>query len=391
MREGGGGGGRWNREKKINNRERNSFNCCEKNSFIILARSPLLGFTLVELLVVIAIIGVLIALLLPAVQAAREAARRMQCSNNMKQYALALHNYHDTNGVFPCWFSSSSIGMNVFLLPFFEQSARYDVWLANGGFSLGCAGTTAAHITTYKQPITTLLCPSDTNARKANVWNSDGPARVNIMTNRGDSAYENNQPTTAARFHRGIIGCNLAFDMYSVTDGLSNTLAISEAFSTNVLSTTSIRDGGIYNANSSNVHWDPITTCLVGGYNTTDKKLVKTAASSNYRGLFWPDGRPCTTGVSTILPPNSISCSRNSSAVGSYGDWTASSFHNGGVNCGVCDGSVRFVTDTVNTRDTNIPVGTGSSGLPDPFIGASPWGVWGNFGAKDDGQATALP
>src|SRR6056297_1076372 len=95
--------------------------------------SPRRGFTLVELLVVIAIIGILVALLLPAVQAAREAARRMQCGNNLKQMALAMHNYHDTHKAFPFSYMIDPSNLNVQswgtrLLPFIEQSAIYDRW-----------------------------------------------------------------------------------------------------------------------------------------------------------------------------------------------------------------------------------------------------------------------
>lgn len=112
------------------------------------------GFTLVELLVVIAIIGVLIALLLPAVQAAREAARRMQCTNNLKQLGIGMHNHHDTKGLFPPgfrsisetntsgnWKTSHALGWCVFLLPFMEQNSLYEETLGfiksnNAAFTL---------------------------------------------------------------------------------------------------------------------------------------------------------------------------------------------------------------------------------------------------------------
>src|SRR5690606_20466187 len=123
------------------------------------------GFTLIELLVVIAIIGVLIALLLPAVQAAREAARRSQCSNNLKQIALGFHNYHDTHQVFPpganscCWGTWLLYG-----LPYVEQQALYNAWNF-GGRSFDDTGTFRyggpLNITVTSTRVDAYTCPSD--------------------------------------------------------------------------------------------------------------------------------------------------------------------------------------------------------------------------------------
>jgi type II secretory pathway pseudopilin PulG len=353
---------------------------------------------LVELLVVIAIIGVLIALLLPAVQAAREAARRMQCANRMKQFVLAMHNYSDTHNCLPCLVaigvSGSKLSPNIFMLPFFEQNARYDQWVSIGGFTLGPHPTSAVSQPVYKQPIPDLLCPSDPNATSPNNWNADGPARCNLMTNRADTVYDNyvGEFTDYTGEHplRGIIGDPRAFTIESITDGLSNTLAVSEAFSTTINNTDVIKNGGIHNVNSGNVHYDPITYCLVDGYSVTDRTKVKTAATSNYRGQFWSDGRPLVTGVSTVLPPNTLSCARGGSAVNWYGVWTASSFHSGGVNCGVCDGSVRFVSDTINSRNSSVTLPLPSTPVA-TLVGSSPYGIWGSFGARDDGDVITLP
>jgi prepilin-type N-terminal cleavage/methylation domain-containing protein len=118
------------------------------------------AFTLIELLVVIAIIGVLIALLLPAVQAAREAARRSQCSNNLKQLGLALHNYHDTYGTFPACpiRGDTSIGYNVLILPFIEQKAMGDLSNPNVGAYSGGANGTNRRLGVNR--VATFLCPS---------------------------------------------------------------------------------------------------------------------------------------------------------------------------------------------------------------------------------------
>jgi type II secretory pathway pseudopilin PulG len=118
---------------------------------------------LVELLVVIAIIGILVALLLPAVQAAREAARRMQCSNNLKQFGLATHNYHDTYLVFPCEMllsGNNRWGWGAFILPFIEQGALYDAVRVGQG-NLPQATTQFNGVPLLQRPVAAFVCPYD--------------------------------------------------------------------------------------------------------------------------------------------------------------------------------------------------------------------------------------
>ncbi|MDR1492054.1 MAG: DUF1559 domain-containing protein, partial [Planctomycetaceae bacterium] len=152
------------------------------------------AFTLVELLVVIAIIGVLIALLLPAVQAAREAARRMQCTNHLKQWALGCHNHHDTLGALPPLGKEGNddrIGWTVWLLPYVEQSAIYQL-AASGGTAAAVNGTTNydpfggnpwdTNYLPWQTQISILICPSDPKAKTP----CDGIGRRNYLASVGD-------------------------------------------------------------------------------------------------------------------------------------------------------------------------------------------------------------
>ncbi len=196
------------------------------------------AFTLVELLVVIAIIGVLIALLLPAVQQAREAARRMQCSNNLKQIGLALHNFHDTYGNLPPGGSRSGHGgytWGTFILPFIEQTAVWDAILEESGNyppdptgksgSIYC-GCHEYGVWTTPGPEATVLeafiCPSDTLAE------------VRPGTDMGHQCGKANYAGSLGHGHGSDNGFFNRFissvrSLRDVTDGLSNTIAIGEA------------------------------------------------------------------------------------------------------------------------------------------------------------------
>jgi prepilin-type N-terminal cleavage/methylation domain-containing protein len=353
------------------------------------------AFTLVELLVVIAIIGVLIALLLPAVQAAREAARRMQCSNHMKQYALAIHNYHDSLKEIPsaCLDPHDSggtgtkwrlMGATMLLLPYFEQQARYDAWQSGS-----CNG---AHWTSteswWKEPIATLLCPSDGNAGLPNYWNANGSAGQSIVTCRGDSAYRNWNgtagPTSAEQ--RGVFGIKTKNTFASCSDGTSNTLAISEiATATARNSSTLNRKQGI-SVQDATIHSDPYTNCRDKAFNAATGKY-NNPSNHTFRGCFITDGRPNASGFTTILPPNSVSCSAQSDAGYSWGIFSAASYHTGGVNAGAMDGSVHFISETVNSRDAAVALPADNT---TPVSGKSPFGIWGNLGAKNDGGSVTF-
>jgi prepilin-type N-terminal cleavage/methylation domain-containing protein len=202
------------------------------------------GFTLIELLVVIAIIAVLIALLLPAVQQAREAARRSQCKNNVKQLGLALHNYHDTNNVFPLNNSAATWGRTersgfVGMLPFLDQTPMYNQ------MNMSATGLVAPNLIFTQTPLPILLCPSDPDSMRIMNGTDDASSIQVAMTdyafNVGD--YSNGSQTTGANgggqnmpygnsvtsAGRGLFsryGWSAA--MRDVTDGTSNTFAIGE-------------------------------------------------------------------------------------------------------------------------------------------------------------------
>ncbi|GAA4436221.1 DUF1559 domain-containing protein [Bremerella cremea] len=210
------------------------------------------GFTLVELLVVIAIIGVLIALLLPAVQQAREAARRIQCTNNLKQLSLSLHNYHDTVGTFPpgwIYFQEgrgantlgrASWGWGSFLLPYIEQNALYDQ------LQVGTVGLGVANFDLTQTLLPAYVCPSDNpdpivvnggfrfgasnysgvlgrydTAQSGAAWSPALSSSSNPFYGRTDSQMATYQ-------FEGVLGPGRGIRFADITDGTSNTLAIGE-------------------------------------------------------------------------------------------------------------------------------------------------------------------
>ncbi|MDR1957688.1 MAG: DUF1559 domain-containing protein [Planctomycetaceae bacterium] len=208
------------------------------------------AFTLVELLVVIAIIGILIALLLPAVQAAREAARRMQCSNNFKQIGIGLHNYHDTHKVLPPGaiilprvlgnlspIGPHGWGTQTFILPFLEQTAIYEK-IGGGKLTFEEAFADADTRPYLSEKINVYICPTDTGSDPNPLrLLADGTAvgRTNYIAVRGffsytgiDTTGTEETPIKNSTVNTGVFPANVRYDFGSITDGLSNVFAFGE-------------------------------------------------------------------------------------------------------------------------------------------------------------------
>jgi prepilin-type N-terminal cleavage/methylation domain-containing protein len=353
------------------------------------------GFTLVELLVVIAIIGILVALLLPAVQAAREAARRSQCINNLKQLGLAAHNYHDTYKKLPAGEGGTegggwgvcdvppgnnvgSLSPFVVMAPFFEQGPLYDQITSNltipgGGTWGGPWSPFGPHTLRPQYPpwaerLPNLFCPSDAAGSSL----TGGCGRVNYCHSRGDSINRVRQANT-----RGPFGRLRWYAFGAITDGTSNTAMFSELI---IHKSRYQRDGG--------------TAGPIGGLNTNpgvcytmidpnDDNLIINTMSSHWDmpGRTWSGGYPIIQGFNTVLPPNAPRCAADRGEW-SWGTLPPSSNHPGGVNLCLGDGSVTFVSETIDT---------GNLAAAEVTAGRSPYGVWGAMGSRDGGEAVSGP
>ncbi len=329
------------------------------------------GFTLIELLVVIAIIAVLIGLLLPAVQAAREAARRAQCVNNLKQLGLAVHNYHDSNNALPplalnntgeAWYWT--VSWTSATLPYLEQTPLYNSVNYNN-WVLDASNNTSGFVA-----IASLLCPSDSNvSRPCAPWapmnyvgNTGGPGPISawngtIVPTRDTSAA--NKP-----FSLYNNGNNATFSLAALTDGTSNTALFSEK-----LRGTSPDDPKIpLNSPTAKRGTFPVALAMMmddpnGGASARQfaaacKSLPGSTISLSSRNSacsWFLASADATTmnGYNHFGPPNGNTCSAsNASRLGGWCGYqcagSATSNHPGGANVCFADGSVKFIKDTVN-------------------------------------------
>lgn len=329
------------------------------------------GFTLKELLVVTFIIAALIFLLIPTNSGGREAARRMQCNNHLKEIGLALHNYHDTYGRFPTAMGGTGIGGNenrrsalVALLPFLEREASYDQIMSPIGYQGYPPGGPAPWEQKYEpwqQSFDFFTCPSA-------YYEGKDYQPTNYAFCVGDVTRDIHQLTKA----RGAFAPGLFTRFRDITDGLSNTIAVAEigtAYGRQVqgqyavkLPETILNDPGIC--------WRTV--------DRGKKYYLRTVGLHDRgRGYNWVDGGAGPGLFNTILPPNSPSC-----AVGGLeavdGVYSAGSHHIGGCQVVLCDGATRFIPEDIDAGDSAAAPPTIEDYAEQTF--ASPYGVWGALG-----------
>jgi len=368
------------------------------------------GFTLVELLVVIAIIGILVGLLLPAVQAAREAARRMQCGNSLKQIGLAMHNYLSTNNALP-WLkgpmnypgnrntnprgNEQSINGYVGLLPFLEQGAMYNLiaapWAAIGANppslpygpprDFGYYPPWLARLTVFLCPSAPDGIPYSNNAAFTGRQNYAMCLGDTILNSHGQGLSNTSTANLTPNF-RGSFGYGRFVKISEMTDGTSNTIIVAEK--ANAVDAKNVKGLAAANVPGLNLNPSVCLTKAAGGF-YLPTLIPRSAGGTDIQdarthGSLWHTGLAPFIGFQTVLPPNSPSC-MNENWGDSWGLSSSSSYHTGGVQVAFGDGSVRFITNSIDT---------GNVALPEVSSGPSPYGVWGALGTRSGGEVNNL-
>lgn len=383
------------------------------------------GFTLVELLVVIAIIGVLVGLLLPAVQAAREAARRMSCSNNFKQIGLGIHNYHSTYKRLPthgvgttsepspnnAWWASNTLANNrrlsvlVGILPFVEQQSIWEIISqpndsdGDGTVDFQAMGPTPDNIDyrPWTLEIPTYRCPSDPGVGLPAL------GRANYAACLGDSTWQTMvgpwegdliDPVRSIRFQRAQAGHRGFFKprdnsgrFRDCLDGLANTIAMGEIITylgDNDARAVLPADGSTLGNNNASMNAIRDNPGICDTFVDPERPrfwLNGGSRTTRGRGYRWADFKQIFTGCFTILPPNDIYCSRHNGD-DLTGTAPMSSQHQGGAHVLMADGAVIFISDSIEAGNRNHgDVWLGGTGPRQPGS-ESPYGLWGALGTR---------
>lgn len=334
------------------------------------------GITLVEVLVVIAIIGLLAALLLPAVQQAREAARRSQCQNNLKQIGLAMHNYESTHGVLPSTFHygpsgvSGNYSVQSKLLPYTEQENLHNLIDFEAVLMNGCCpgNVMPPNDTVAATPLALFKCPSDPGVELFHVTagtRAPFPGRmehfaghnyhVNIGTGTG-TTYDTRAETD------GITWIDAFVRFAHIADGLSQTAAFSECLrgdgEQNPPAPRTLRERRTrmmnlicrFNAPGLNPHPPGMGSFAPYDPNTLEAHAMSTGLFrgwSGQRGAGWINGREYWTAYTHFHPPNS---DIPDVQLCGWGIFAARSEHVAGVNTLMCDGSVHLVNNNIDLR-----------------------------------------
>jgi prepilin-type N-terminal cleavage/methylation domain-containing protein/prepilin-type processing-associated H-X9-DG protein len=301
------------------------------------------GFTLIELLVVIALIAMLIALLLPAVQSAREAARRMSCSNNLKQIALAAHNFQDANQCLPPGASlvPAEASALVYILPFVERGNNYNL------FNLSYSATDSfINSTARNNEIATYLCPSDPSSGSYKDLTLQGAVmgRSNYFGNLGAHAwaYDVKIPNYKDSVRAGVFSYGSSTQMAAILDGTSNTTLFAE-----------IKRGARPGDDDLDVTVLPVNVWGPGNPAANPNNLSPLAACNNppnklnYTGLEYQRGFLLTALYTHTIPPNYKGRDCIVFLTLDQAHLAARSWHPGGINAAMADGSVRFIKDGI--------------------------------------------
>jgi prepilin-type N-terminal cleavage/methylation domain-containing protein/prepilin-type processing-associated H-X9-DG protein len=296
------------------------------------------GLTLIELLVVISIIGLLAALLIPAVQQAREAARRTQCASNMKMIGLALHQHVESHGVLPGGSGKPWDASYLYqILPYVEQMPLYNSINANDTNEL--LMSTTSNMTATRTTISTFQCPSE-------------PTRGTEALSRSAPNYAANSGSSPLNYEGAFIN-NRGLALSEISDGLGRTAGVAEWIVGKGDWTHGDRLGslyrldGVYDRNNRRAFAEQCAASVPG---QAQLSVVQ------YKGRFWLDGSPGDSRYNHALPPNCPSCSN-----APYHAITAGSHHDHGVNVLFLDGHVQFVKQSIDL-DIWYALGTRAGG-----------------------------